>query len=115
MNEVLVFSYRFFIQFLGQRRQKKTKQQNKRKQQQQKNMWTKKCNTFKATLRSEHRCHEQRREIHTVNISNKTVEIAGILFYTFTNISVVLLSVKYVPQYIYMERYGPQELSLNMI
>ena len=73
----------------------------------------KKCNTFKVPLRSGHRCHEQRREIHTINISNKTVEFAGILFYTCTStdIPVVLLLVKYVPQYIYMERYGPQELS----
>ena len=73
----------------------------------------KKCSTFKAALRSGHRCHEQRREIHTINISNKTVEFAGILFYTSTDIPVVLLLVKYmyVPQYIYMERYGPQELS----
>ena len=66
-------------------------------------------NTFKAALRSEHRCHEQRREIHTINISNKTVEFAGILFYTSTDILVVLLLVKYVPQY--MERYDQQELS----
>ena len=50
-------------QLLGQRRQKKKHGQ-------------KKCNTFKAALRSEHRCHEQRREIHTINISNKTVEFA---------------------------------------
>ena len=68
-------------------------------------------NTFKAALRSEHRCHEQRREIYTINTSNKTVEFAAILFYTSTDIPVVLLLVKYVPQYIYMERYGPQELS----
>ena len=74
-------------------------------------MKKKKCNTFKAALRSGHRCHEQRREIHTINISNKTVEFAGILFYTSTDIPVVLLLVKYVPQYIYIERYGPQELS----
>ena len=39
------------------------------------------------------------------------MEFAGILFYTSTDIPVVLLLVKYVPQYIYMERYGPQELS----
>ena len=39
------------------------------------------------------------------------MEFAGILFYTSTHIPVVLLLVKYVPQYIYMERYGPQELS----
>ena len=51
-----------------------------------------------CTLRSEHRCHEQRREIYTVNISNKTEKFAGILFYTFTDIPVVLLLVKYVPQ-----------------
>ena len=81
---------------MGQRRQKKHGQ--------------KKCNTFKAALRSEHRYHEQRRGIHTINISNKTVEFAGILFYTVTDIPVVLLLVKYVPQYIYMERHGPQEL-----
>ena len=54
---------------------------------------------------------KQRREIYTINISNNTVEFAGILFYTSTDIPVVLLLVKYVPQYIYMERYGPQELS----
>ena len=39
------------------------------------------------------------------------MEFAGILFYTSTDIPVVLLLVKYVSQYIYMERYGPQELS----
>ena len=83
---------------MGQRRKKKHEDK-------------KKCNTFKAALRSGHRCHEHRREIHTINISNKTVEFAGNLSDTFTDIPVVLLLVKYVPQYIYMERYGPQELS----
>ena len=94
------FQYFFTLlnQLLGPRRQK------------EKNV-DKKCNTFEAALRSGHRCHEQRREIYTINISNKTVEFAGILFYTSTDIPVVLLLVKYVPQYIYMERYGPQELS----
>ena len=94
------FQYFFTLlnQLLGQRRQKEKHVD-------------KKCNTIEAALRSGHRRHEQRREIHTINISNKTVEFAGILFYTVTDIPVVLLLVKYVPQYIYMERYGPQELS----
>ena len=96
MNEFSIFLYHF-KSIVGTKKTKKHGQ--------------KKCNTFKAALRSEHRCHEQQREIHTINISNKTVEFAGILFYTFTDIPVVLLLVKYVPQYIYMERYGPQELS----
>ena len=94
------FQYFFTLlnQLLGQRRKNK-------------NVDKKKCNTFKAALQSGHRCHEHRREIYTINISNKTVEIAGILFYISTDILVVLLLVKYVPQYIYMKRYDQQELS----
>ena len=79
MNEFSIFLYPF-KSIIGTKKTKKIHGQ-------------KKCNTFKAALRSEHRCHEQRREIHTINISNKTVEFAGILFYTFTDIPVVLLLV----------------------
>ena len=98
MNAFSVFLYPF-KPIIG------TKKTNKKHGQ-------KKCNTFKAALRSEHRCREQRREIHTINISNKMWNLLEFYFiYTSTDIPVVLLLVKYVPQYIYMERYGPQELS----